>query len=370
MGFLDAKDCKAFMAPISLLLGFFLSGLELTGAQSVGVCYGRNGNNLPSEADVINLYKRNGIGRMRIYEPNQPTLNALRGSNIELIIGIPNDNLQALTDAAAATKWVQNNVRNYWPDVKFRYIAVGNVVHPSDAEAQFVLPAMQNISNAIAAADLQDQIKVSTSIDTTLVENTYPPSQGSFIGGAASSFIKPIVDFLVSSGAPLLVNVYPYFAYTKNPQDLSLPYALFTSPGVVVTDPEGNRGYQNLFDALLDAHYSALEKAGAPNLQIVVSESGWPSEGGDGASVENAGTFYRNLINHVKGGTPMRPGQAIETYLFAMFDENLKTPETERHFGLFSPSQQPKYQISFRDANKYTYMYIALNNRVLMRCIQ
>ncbi|XP_040994734.1 glucan endo-1,3-beta-glucosidase-like [Juglans microcarpa x Juglans regia] len=348
MGFLDGKDCKAFMAPILLLLGFFLSGLELTGAQSVGVCYGRNGNNLPSEADVINLYKSNGIGRMRIYEPNQPTLNALRGSNIELIIGILNTNLQALTDAAAATDWVQNNVRNYWPDVKFRYIAVGNEVHPNDAEVGFVLTAMQNIRNAIAAANLQDQIKVSTSIDTTLVENAYPPSQGSFTG-AASSFIKPIIDFLVSNGSPLLVNVYPYFAYTENTQSISLPYALFTSPGVVVTDPEGNRGYQNLFDALLDAQYSALEKAGAPNLQIVVSESGWPSEGGDAASVENAGTFYKNLINHVKNGTPKRPGQAIETYLFAMFDENLKNvpPEIERHFGLFSPNQQPKYQISF-----------------------
>ncbi|KAG2671106.1 hypothetical protein I3760_14G118200 [Carya illinoinensis] len=348
MGFLDAKDCKAFMAPILLLLGFFLSGLELTGAQSVGVCYGKNGNNLPSEADVINLYKSNGIGRMRIYEPDQPTLNALRGSNIELIIGIREKNqLQALTDAAAATSWVQDNVRNYWPDVKFRYIAVGNEVHPDYAEAQFVLPAMQNIHEAIVAANLQDQIKVSTSIDTTLVENPFPPSQGSF-SGAASSFINPIINFLVSNGAPLLVNVYPYFSYIHDPQKIALPYALFTSPGVVFTDPEGNRGYQNLFDALLDAQYSALEKAGAPNLQIVVSESGWPSEGGDAASVENAGTFYNNLINHVKSGTPKRPGQAIETYLFAMFDENQKGPDQiEKHFGLFTPGQQPKYQISF-----------------------
>ncbi|KAG2671105.1 hypothetical protein I3760_14G118200 [Carya illinoinensis] len=285
---------------------------------------------------------------MRIYEPDQPTLNALRGSNIELIIGIREKNqLQALTDAAAATSWVQDNVRNYWPDVKFRYIAVGNEVHPDYAEAQFVLPAMQNIHEAIVAANLQDQIKVSTSIDTTLVENPFPPSQGSF-SGAASSFINPIINFLVSNGAPLLVNVYPYFSYIHDPQKIALPYALFTSPGVVFTDPEGNRGYQNLFDALLDAQYSALEKAGAPNLQIVVSESGWPSEGGDAASVENAGTFYNNLINHVKSGTPKRPGQAIETYLFAMFDENQKGPDQiEKHFGLFTPGQQPKYQISF-----------------------
>ncbi len=97
---------------------------------------------------------------MRIYEPYQSTLDALRGSNIELIIGILNRDLQGLTDAAAATTWVQNNIRNYWPDVKFKYIAVGNEVHPGEDAAQYVQPAMQNILNAIAAANLQDQIKV------------------------------------------------------------------------------------------------------------------------------------------------------------------------------------------------------------------
>ncbi|KAF2312095.1 hypothetical protein GH714_028037 [Hevea brasiliensis] len=125
----------------------------------------------------------------------------------------------------------------------------------------------------------------------------------------------------------------------------NLEYALFTEPGIVVTD--GQYGYQNLFDALLDSLYSALEKAGSPNLQIVVSESGWPSEGGDVATVNNAGTYYRNLINHVKQGTPKKSGQAVETYLFSMFDENLKEAGIEQHFGLFLPNKQPKYQITF-----------------------
>jgi hypothetical protein len=126
------------------------------GAQSIGVCYGRNGNNLPPDGEVVALYKSSGIGRMRIYEPYPSTLDALRGSNIELIIGILNSDLQGLTDAAAATTWVQNNIRNYWPDVKFKYIAVGNKVHPGEDAAQYVQPAMQNILNAIAAANLQD----------------------------------------------------------------------------------------------------------------------------------------------------------------------------------------------------------------------
>ncbi|KAF5725458.1 hypothetical protein HS088_TW23G00180 [Tripterygium wilfordii] len=333
------------MASTFLLLGFLLiSSIGLTGAQSIGVCNGRNGNNLPSPAEVVSLYQSNNIRRMRIYDPHPETLQALRGSNIELILGVPNDDLQSLTAASAATTWVQNNIVAYSSNVRFKYIAVGNEVPPTDAKAGFILPVMQNIQNALVAANLQNQIKVSTAIDTTLIINSSPPSNGVFTD-SASSFLRPILDFLKANGAPLLANIYPYFSYTGNTAQIELAYALFTSPGVVVTD--GQYQYQNLFDALLDSVYAALEKAGAADLVIVVSESGWPSEGGNAATVGNAETYYKNLIGHVNQGSPRRAGRAIEAYLFAMFDENMKAQGVEQHFGLFLPNRQPKYQISF-----------------------
>uniref|UniRef100_A0A2N9IQB0 glucan endo-1,3-beta-D-glucosidase n=1 Tax=Fagus sylvatica TaxID=28930 RepID=A0A2N9IQB0_FAGSY len=339
---------RSLMATIVFLMGFLMANLATTGAQSVGVCYGMLGNNLPSVQEVISLYKSNNIKRMRIYDPNQAVLQALRGSNIEVMIGVPNSDLQSLANPSNAQAWVQRNVLNFWPSVRFRYIAVGNEVSPvnggTSGLAQFVLPALVNVFNAVRSAGLQDQIKVSIAIDMTLIGTSYPPSQGAFRGDVRS-YLDPIIGHLVYAKTPLLANVYTYFSYAGNPRDISLPYALFTSPSVVAWD--GSNGYQNLFDAMMDSLYSALERAWGGSLEVVVSESGWPSAGGFATSFDNARTYYSNLIRHVKGGTPKRPGRAIETYLFAMFNENQKQPELEKNFGLFFPNKQPKFPLNF-----------------------
>ncbi|PIN17699.1 Glucan endo-1,3-beta-D-glucosidase [Handroanthus impetiginosus] len=231
------------------------------GQGSIGVCNGRLGSDLPSEQEVVELYKSNGIKRMRIYEPNQATLSALQGSDIELILDVPNADLESLQ--SDATQWVQTNIRPYFPATKIRYIAVGNEVDHENGQTSrfvpFVLPAMQSIYKALSTFGLQEDIKVSTATYSALIMDTYLPSKASF---KDMSFMGPIINFLAQTGAPLLANIYPYFGYIGDTEHIKLPYALFTSPDVVVQD--GEYGYTNLFDAMVDAMYAAVEKAGGP----------------------------------------------------------------------------------------------------------
>nr|GMD72253.1 glucan endo-1,3-beta-glucosidase [Ipomoea batatas] len=312
--------------------------LLLIGLLHITVCYGRIGNNLPSVADTINLYKQNGIEGLRIYDASTEVFDALRGSNIGVIVDVPNDKLQDLANPDTANDWVQRNIVPY-PDVNFKYVAVGNEVYPGNTGSDYALAALKNVHAALSAAG-KDGIKASTATYSAVLDNTYPPENGVF-KDEAKNLMEPIVQFLAQNNLPLLANIYPYFGRTSAP----LSFSLFTDTQLNAV------GYQNMFDSMLDSMYAAVEKAGGSNVQIVVSESGWPSDGGPDASPENAATYYRNLIQHVKGnpGTPKKPGIAIETYLFAMFDENEKKGDaTEQHFGLFSPiDQSPKYQLSF-----------------------
>ncbi|KAF8751331.1 hypothetical protein HU200_012214 [Digitaria exilis] len=308
-------------------------------------------NNLPSPDKVIALCRSKGITDVRLFHPNTTVLAALQGSGLGVVLGTLNEDLSRLaSDASFAASWVQSYVQPFAAAVRFRYIAAGNEVIPGDL-ATLVLPAMRNLESALRAAGIAG-VPVTTAVSTSVLGTSYPPSQGAFSESALAS-VGPIVSFLASRSTPLLVNVYPYFAYADDPSSVQLDYALLQSTSAAAVK-DGGVEYTNMFDAIVDAVYAAVARVVVSgDVEVVVSETGWPSGGGgEGASVGNAAAYVNNVVRHVGSGrgTPRRPGKAVEAFIFAVFNENQKPEGVEQHFGLFQPDMTEVYHVDFTAA--------------------
>ncbi|PHT53167.1 putative glucan endo-1,3-beta-glucosidase GVI [Capsicum baccatum] len=316
---------------------------RMMSVEGIGVNYGLLGNNLPPPAQVINFIKSKNIQNIRIFDPNTDILKALEGSGLSVILGTRNEDLQRLaSDPTFATNWVLTNVIPHASTVNIAYISAGNEVIPGPL-ATFVLGALQNLDSALKSNNLN--ISVSTTISLQVLANSYPPSNGAFSEDAIQ-FMQPITQFLTARKYPLLSNVYPYFAYSGNPDQIQLSYALFQNTSPTVSD--GTFQYNNLYDAMVDTLYAALEKVGQPTVEVVVTETGWPSAGDVYATTDNAQIYANNLIAHVSSGqgTPRRPGKVLKTYIFALFNENQKPAGAEQNFGLFYPDMTEVYHVN------------------------
>ncbi|XP_021738771.1 probable glucan endo-1,3-beta-glucosidase BG5 [Chenopodium quinoa] len=326
---------------LTLNVSFAVLGRRTKG--DVGVCYGLVGDNLPSPKDVVSLYKRHNIRKMRIFEPYPEVLEALRGSNIDLTLGVKNTDIPTLASSEdAANSWFISNVHPYVNDIRITYISVGNEVIPGEF-SDSILPAMQNLQNVLRSNNLGT--RTTTVVHSAVLGTSFPPSAATF-SDSARPFISGIIQFLSSQKSPLLVNLYPYFPYAADPENIRLDYAQFRTTEPLIKD--GALRYSNLLDAMLDGFFSAMEKEGVNDVNIIISETGWPHDGNGNITTPGlAATYNRNFIHHVNDfeGTPKRPAALLEGFIFAMFDEDLKDPGVEQHWGLFSPNMQPNYNI-------------------------
>ncbi|XP_010557676.1 PREDICTED: glucan endo-1,3-beta-glucosidase 12 [Tarenaya hassleriana] len=347
--FLQKQSMKSLTAFISLLL---LSIISRSDAGSIGVNYGRIADDLPSATKVVQLLKSQGIDRVKIYDSDPAVLKALSGSGIRVTVDLPNELLfSAAKRPSFAASWVQRNVVAYHPETQIEAIAVGNEVFVDPHNTtKFLIPAMRNVHKALVKNNLHSAIKVSSPIALSALQNSYPSSAGSFRPDLVEPVIKPMLDFLRETGSSLMINVYPFFAYEGNSDVIPLDYALFReNPGVV--DAGNGLRYFNLFDAQIDAVFAAMSRLKYDDIEIVVTETGWPSKGDEnevGATVENAPAYNGNLVRRILtgGGTPLRRKSDLTVYLFALFNENKKTgPTSERNYGLFYPDERKVYDV-------------------------
>ncbi|CAH9116308.1 unnamed protein product [Cuscuta epithymum] len=347
------------MALLSLPLFLLCSLLALPSfsdaniSNIVGLCYGQLGNNLPTPTGSLDVIRQLKAKRVKLYDANPDILKALRNTDIQVSIMVPNQVIPNIySHQPEADKWVKTNVVPYYNETKIRYILVGNEIlsnQPNSTWFQLV-PAMWRIRRSVNKFRLK-KVKVGTPLAMDMLESSYPPSNGTFRSDLAGPVIKPLLDFLNKTKSFFFIDAYPYFPWAGQPDKIRLDYALLQKTSFTYTDPGSGLTYTNLLDQMLDAVVFAMDRLGYMDVRIFLAETGWPNDcdlDQIGGSVYNAATYNRNVVKKLTSGfgTPSRPGAAIPAFIFALYNENQKTgPGTERHFGLFYPNRTSVYEI-------------------------
>ncbi|KAM7250398.1 hypothetical protein ACFE04_022281 [Oxalis oulophora] len=331
------------------LLSFFLSFTSSIVAAPIGICYGRVANNLPPPSNIVGILKTNKISNVRVFNADPTTLLALTGTGITLIIGVPNEALPSLASNSPdfSQHWLQTNIFNFVPPSQIKYIAVGNeVLYKDPYYTPHVVPAINNLYHALQFLGLSAAIKLSSPLAASILSTSYPPSSGTFRSSLRQDLV-PLLEFLYTTKSPFMVNIYPYISHLSNLKYALLDYALFrTKSGIT----DGGFTYNNMFEASIDAFVYAMEREGYTGIPVVVTETGWPTNGGEGANLQNALQYNENVVGMVRNGagTPKRPSEGLEVYLFDMFDENEKNGDDyEKHFGIFGLDGKKLYNLNF-----------------------
>ena len=222
-------------------------------------------------------------------------------------------------------------------------MAVGNEPFLKSYNGSFVkdtYPALKNIQNALNDAGLGNNIKATVPMNADVYESPASnpvPSAGRFRSDISDQMTE-IVKFLGDNKAPFVVNIYPFLSLYYGKGEFPIDYAFYDGTDKPVMD-NGTK-YTNVLDANFDTLISSLKAVGHGDMDIIVGEVGWPTDGDINANIKNAVRFYNGLLNRIakKTGTPLRPGADIEMYLFALLDEDTKSiapGNFERHWGIF-----------------------------------
>ena len=149
----------------------------------------------------------------------------------------------------------------FYPASNIILITVGNEVMTSNDQNLMnkLLPAMQNVQNALNDASLGGKIKVSTVHPMGVLKQSEPPSSGSF-DPSYGDLMKGLLEFNSANGSPFAINLsHPYFAYRSDTRPETLAFCLF-QPNAGRMDGNTKIKYMNMFDAQVRVNQIARAK--------------------------------------------------------------------------------------------------------------
>lgn len=90
----------------------------------IGINWGAMASNPLNPPIVVNLLKDNAIKKVKLFDADSWTVSAFSGTDIELMVGIPNNQLNQLSKSMSdAEDWVKQNISKHMHDggVNIRY---------------------------------------------------------------------------------------------------------------------------------------------------------------------------------------------------------------------------------------------------------
>ncbi|WOL19230.1 hypothetical protein Cni_G28028 [Canna indica] len=337
-----------------LFFSFVFMVVAASEGEAVGVNWGRLATHRLPPKKVVRMLVDNGFDKVKLFDADPDALAALAGTDVEVMVGIPNYMLEQLSKGhSRAADWVDENVTSwmYTDGVRIKYVAVGNepLLHTYAGKyARATVRALKSIQKALTDAG-KSHVKAVVPLNAGIYDSPGPhpvPSAGDFRPDTRDLVLE-IADLLAESGAPFVVNIHPFLSAHADAH-FPLDFALFAGAKNPIKD--GESIYTNVLDASLDTLIWSLRKAGHAGMPVVVGETGWPTDGDKNANKKLAKAFNQGLLRHaVSGaGTPARRNSSLEVFLFSLFDEDAKSVDPgsfERHWGIFAYDGRAKYEL-------------------------
>jgi hypothetical protein len=112
---------------------------------AIGVNWGTQLSHQLPASTVVRLLQDNGFDRVKLFDAEDTILGALKGSGIQVMVGIPNDLLADLAGGGkAADNWVAKNVSGHVRDgVDIRSVVTHHCCFSSHTSPLLLLPLLQ-----------------------------------------------------------------------------------------------------------------------------------------------------------------------------------------------------------------------------------
>ncbi|XP_019178745.1 PREDICTED: glucan endo-1,3-beta-glucosidase 8-like [Ipomoea nil] len=342
--------------------------LLLLGAYSVdgfiGIQWGRYASQSLVPSVVVDLLLQNGIKEIKLSAPSPNVLEALQSSNIGITVALQNDFIRR-------DKWLSNikNVSQWVEELLLepvqRGVHIQTLIILEEPLSLYRTPVLnmtdvfqETVSN-LHRCNLT-HIRTTTTHSSDVLKNVSKPSQADFRDDIKDKMLESLRLFKKTNSF-FMYNMVPIFSLMVNKWPIEFAFMDNNSTFTIV---DGKYTYRNAFEFLFDCLVVTLEKAGYPDMEIVIGEIGWPTDGGKYATPENAERFYRGFLKHIseKKGTPRRPKWNIDVFLSSLTDENkvpLQLGPSYRHRGIYNFDGTPKFAIDFTGKGRLMFPVLA-----------